>query len=50
MDRPGVRQVPEVGGDQGKWRKLVAKLSVCPNDPRGQGIDENDEHKTRGDL
>ena len=29
MDRPGVRQVRE------EWRKLVAKSSVVPNDPRG---------------
>ena len=27
MDRPGVRQVPEDSGEQGKWRKLVAKSS-----------------------
>ena len=30
MDRPGVRQVPEGSGEQGKWKKLVAKLSVVP--------------------
>ena len=31
MDRPGVRQVPEGSGEQGKkWRKLVAKSSVLP--------------------
>ena len=31
MDRPGVRQVPEGSGEQGKkWRKLVAKSSVVP--------------------
>ena len=30
MDRPGVRQVPE---NMGKWRKLVAKLSVVPQRP-----------------
>ena len=34
MDRPGVRQVPEGSGEQGKkWRKLVAKLSVVPQRP-----------------
>ena len=33
MDRPGVRQVPEGNGEQGKWRKLVAKLSVVPQRP-----------------
>ena len=26
-----------------KWRKLVAKLSVVPNDPRGEGIDDGDD-------
>ena len=40
MDKPGVRQVPERSGEQGKMKKLVAKSSVVPNDPRGQGIDE----------
>ena len=30
MDRPGTRQVPEGNGEQGKWRKLVAKPSVVP--------------------
>ena len=29
-DRPRVRQVPEGSGEQGKWRKLVAKSSVVP--------------------
>ena len=30
-DKPGVRQVPEGSGEQGKtWRKLVAKSSVVP--------------------
>ena len=34
MDRPGVRQVPEGSGKQGKkWRKLVAKSSVVPQRP-----------------
>ena len=34
MDRPGVRQVPEGGGEQGKkWRKLVVKTSVGPQRP-----------------
>ena len=30
MDRPGVQQVPEGSGEQGKWRKLVVKSSVVP--------------------
>ena len=34
LDRPGVWQVPEGRGELGKWRKLVSKSSVCPNDPR----------------
>ena len=33
MDRPGVWQVPEGSGEQGKWRKLVAKSSVVPKRP-----------------
>ena len=33
MDRPGVSQVPEGSGKQGKWRKLVAKSSVVPQRP-----------------
>ena len=33
MDRPGVRQVPEGSGEQGKWRKLVAKPSMVPQRP-----------------
>ena len=33
MDRPRVRQVPEDSGEQGKWRKSVAKLSVVPQRP-----------------
>ena len=30
MDGPGVGQAPEDSGEQGKWRKLVAKSSVVP--------------------
>ena len=33
MDRPGVCQFPEGSGEQGKWRKLVAKSSVVPQRP-----------------
>ena len=33
MDRPGVRQVPEGSGEQGKWRKLVARSSAVPKRP-----------------
>ena len=32
-DRLGVRQVPEGGGKQGKWKKLAVKLSVMPQQP-----------------
>ena len=28
MDRPGVRQVPEGSGEQGKWRKAGCKI-IC---------------------
>ena len=34
MDRPGVRQVPEGGGEQGKMEKLVVRNLWCPNYPR----------------
>ena len=33
MNRPGVRQVPEGSGEQKKWRKLVVKSSVVPQQP-----------------
>ena len=33
MDRSVVRQVPEGSGEQGKWRKVVAKSSVVPQQP-----------------
>ena len=42
MNGPGVRQVPEGSGEQGKCRKLVAKSSVVPRDPCGYGIDDDD--------
>ena len=35
MDRPGVRQVPEGSGEQGKMEKTGCKIMWCPNDPRG---------------
>ena len=35
MDRPGVRQVPEGSGEQGKMEKTGCKIIWCPNDPRG---------------
>ena len=33
IDRPGVLQVPEGSGEQGKWRKLVVKSPVMPQRP-----------------
>ena len=33
MDRPGVRQVPEVSGEYGKMEELVVKSSVVPQRP-----------------
>ena len=33
MGRPGVHQVPEGSGEQGKWRKQVVKSSVVPQRP-----------------
>ena len=33
IDRPGVRQVPQGSGEQGRWRKLVVKSSVVPQRP-----------------
>ena len=41
MDRPGVRQVKEGRGEQGKnGGKWLRNHLWCPNDPRGEGIDE----------
>ena len=33
IDGPGVQQVPESSGEQEKWRKLVEKSSVVPQQP-----------------
>ena len=47
MDRPGVWQVPEGSGEQGKkGENWLQNYLLCPNDPRGQGIDDDDD----GDL
>ncbi len=35
MDRPGVRQVPEGSGEQGKMEQTGCEIICCPNDPRG---------------
>ena len=43
MDRPEVFQVPEGGGEQGKWRKLVVKSSVVPERPLRLRVDEEDD-------
>ena len=34
--------------NRGKWRKLAAKSSVVPNDPRGSGIDDDDNECSSG--
>ena len=41
MERSGVCQVPEGGGEQRKMEETGCKI-ICgaPNDPRGEGIDE----------
>ena len=33
MERPGVGQVLEGNGEEGKWRKLIAKSSIVPQRP-----------------
>ena len=45
MDRPAVRQVPEGSGEQGKnGENWLQNHLWCPNDPRGQAInDDNDD-------
>ena len=44
MDRPGVRQVPEGGGEQGKMEKTGCKI-ICgaPTTLRGEGIGDDDD-------
>ena len=44
---PGVRQVPEGSGEQGKWRKLVAKSSVLPQRPSRLRGRERDSERER---
>ena len=43
MDRPGICQVPEGSGGQGKMEEIGCEI-ICgaPNDCRGQGIDDDD--------
>ena len=43
MDRPGVRQVPEGSGGQGKMEEMVVKSSVVPQRPQQLRIDNDDE-------
>ena len=44
MDRPGVRQVQEGSGEQGKMEKTGLQNHLwCPNDHCGQGIDDDDD-------
>ena len=44
MDRPGVRQVTEGSGEEGKMEETGCEI-ICgaPNDTRGEGIDDNDD-------
>ena len=42
MDRPGVQQVPEGSGEQGKMEKTGCKI-ICGFDPRSEGIDDDDD-------
>ena len=46
MDRPGVHQVPEDSGEQGKWRKLVVKSTVVPQWPLW--LDDDDDETSYG--
>ena len=43
MDRPGVQEVPEGSGEEGKYvENWLQNHLWCPNDPRGLGIDDDD--------
>ena len=42
MDKPGVRQIPEGSGEQGKMEKKWLQNHLwCPSDPHVQGIDDD---------
>ena len=43
MDGPGVRQVPEGSGEPEKRGNWLRNHLWCPNDPRGQGIKDDDD-------
>ena len=43
MDRPRVRQVPEGSGERKNWENWLQNHLWCPNDPRGYGIDDDDD-------
>ena len=44
MDRPGVRQVPEGSGEQGKNGENWLRNHLWrPNDPRGYWMDDDDD-------
>ena len=50
IDRPGVRQVPEGSGEQGKTDKNWLQNHLwCPSDPRSEGIDDDDTHQDSTD-
>ena len=43
MDGPGVRQVPEGSGERETEGNWLQNYLWCPDDPRGQGIDDDDD-------
>ena len=47
MDRPGVCQVPEAVENREKWRKLIVKLSMMPQQPSQIRIDDDDDEIER---
>ena len=49
MDRPGVRQVPEGSEEKGKkGENWLQNHLWCPNDLRGQRIDDDDDDDKDG--
>ena len=43
MDRPGVHQVPELSGEQGKMEETGCEIICGAPVTRGQGIDDDDD-------
>ena len=51
MDRPGVRQVPEGSGKQWKnGENWLRNHLWCPNEPRGNSIDDDDDDDDDDDM